>query len=266
MDGTPRVSVLMPLFAPNERHLREAIESVFAQTLGEWELVLVEDPPASIARAVAESYGDSRIRHHLREARSSLADALNEGLAICRAPLVARFDGDDICERERLEAQAAFLDAHPDIVAVGSSLAVIDDDGRIIGHRRLPNASADVARALRRFNCVAHPAVTFRREAIVAAGGYPSGWTPEDYDLWCRLVAKGERIENLPGYLVRYRYHPAASKFSGVHDVIRRTIATKLRHFRGKLTLGDRMRIAAERALLLLPPRLILWLFRRVTY
>jgi glycosyltransferase involved in cell wall biosynthesis len=256
----------MPVFQPDESYLRQAIESVRMQTMEHWELLIIEDPPASRSRDIAMSYGDDRIRHHLRTERTSLADALNEGLQLCRAPLVARFDADDICGAGRLQRQAAYLEANPQLIAVGSSLTIIDSDARVIGHRRLPASAADVARTMRRYNCVAHPAVTFRRDAVLAAGGYPSGWIPEDYDLWCRLIANGQRIENLTDEMVRYRYHPAALKFSAVHDVIRRTIETKERYFARQFTFGDRLRIRAERLLLLLPPRFVLWLFRRLTY
>lgn len=264
--NAPRVSVLIPVFNPDERYLREAIDSIRAQTMEDWELLLVEDPPAGRAREIAASYNDDRIRHHLRDRRSSLGDALNEGVTLSRAPLVARLDSDDIASPERLQRQVEFLDAKPGVAAVGSSLTIIDTGGAVIGHRRLPVSASDVADTMRRYNCVAHPAVMFRRDVVLAAGGYPSGWAPEDYDLWCRMIAGGHRIENLPAELVRYRYHAGALKFSGVHNVIRDTIATKRRYFDRSFTLTDRARLLAERVLLLLPPRAVLWLFRRLTY
>src|SRR4051812_38085369 len=119
MTTTPRVSVLMPVFKPDERFLRQAIDSLRAQTIDGWELVVVEDPPASNAREVITSFGDARLRHHLRAKRSSLPDALNDGLRQCRAPLVARLDGDDICVPDRLQRQCDYLDAHPGVAVIG---------------------------------------------------------------------------------------------------------------------------------------------------
>lgn len=263
--ATPRVSVLMPVFKPHARYLREAVDSVRAQTLGDWELVVVEDPPAT-AGALLNSYGDTRIRHHVRGVRASLADALNDGLSLCRAEYVARLDGDDICAPDRLEKQLAYLESHPATAVVGSSQTIIDEEGRVIGRRRSPLTANDVARAMRRYNCIAHPAVMFRRDAILAAGGYMSGVKPEDYDLWCRLLKRGDGIENLPEDLLRYRYHAGALKFDAVHDVIRLTVATKERYFGDEFTIGDRLRIVAEKALLLLPASLVLRLFRILTY
>lgn len=262
---SPRVSVLMPVYRPDLRYLGEAIDSIRAQTFSDWELVIVEDGGPSGATELIRQLGDVRIHHHQRAARATLADALNDGLALCQASLVARMDSDDVARDARLERQIEFLDANPAIAVVGSTLAVIDASGRAIGRRRLPTAHRDVASTLRRYNCVAHPAVMYRKEAVTAAGGYRPGLA-EDYDLWCRLVSRGERIENLPEALLAYRFHEEALKFNTVRDAIRATIDTKLRHFSAALTLRDRLRIAGERMLLLLPPRLVVSLFRVVAY
>lgn len=261
-----RVSVLLPVWQPRLQYLRAAIDSVRAQTIGDWELLVVEDPPPSAARELVVSYKDSRIRHHVRSARSSLAEALNEGIALCSAPLVARLDSDDLCRPDRLAAQVAHLDAHAGTAVVGSSLTIIDEAGAVIGHRRLPTDAAEIARTLRRYNCVAHPSVMFRREVVVREGGYAAGWSPEDYDLWCRLTNAGHKIENVGDELVSYRFHESALKFGDVRGEIRRTIATKRRHFASQFTLGDRLRLAGEVALLALPAPLVLRLFRIVTY
>ena len=265
VSHTPRVSVLMPAYRPDLRYLREAIESIRAQTLTDWELVLVEDGGPSGVAELMGALGDPRLRHHPRASRTTLADALNDGLALCRAPLVARMDSDDIAAPERLARQVAFLEANPAVAVVGSGMAVIDGAGRPLGHRRLPTSRGEVAAALRRYNCVAHPAVMFRKDVVTGAGGYGSGLA-EDYELWCRLVSQGKSIENLPDTLLTYRFHEQALKFNTVRDAIRATIGVKLRHFSADLTFRDRVRIAGERMLLLVPPRLVVALFRLVTY
>lgn len=262
---SPRVSVLMPVYRPDLGYLREAIESIRAQTFAGWELLVVEDGGPSGVAALIRELGDPRIHHHERAARTSLADALNDGLSLCRAPLVARMDSDDVATAARLERQIGFLDANAEIAVVGSTITVIDASGRVIGHRRLPTSYPQIASTLRRYNCVAHPAVMFRRDVVTAAGGYRAGLA-EDYDLWCRLVSRGARIENLPDALLTYRFHEEALKFNTVRDAIRATIDTKLRHFSNVLTLRDRLRIAGERMLLLFPPRFIVSLFRVVAY
>ena len=265
VTGEPRISVLMPVYRPDLRYLRAAIDSIRAQTFTDWELLVVEDGGPSDTGAVIASLGDARIHHYARSGKTTLADALNDGLSRCRALLIARMDGDDVAAPDRLARQFSFLEEHPAVAVVGSALAVIDSEGRLVGHRRLPAGAGEVAAALRRYNCVAHPAVMFRRDVVRRAGGYRQQLA-EDYDLWCRLVTHGERIENLPAELLMYRFHEDALKFSTVRDAIRATINTKLAHFAGSLTLRDRLRILAERILLLLPSRLVVHLFRLIEY
>lgn len=267
----PRVSVLLPVHLPDLAYLQAAIESVRAQTLSDWELLIVEDPSAADIAPMLRAFGDPRIRHHRRETKTTLAHALDDGLAQCAAPLVARLDSDDLCEPNRLAEQVAFLAGAPEVVAAGSQLTIIDERGEAIGRRAYPTSPRAVAAAMRRYNAVAHPSVVFRREAILHAGGYSGGSDDvprrsEDYQLWCRLIAAGAQVANLPRALVRYRFHPAALKRSGVHDEIRAAIAIKRRYFGESLTAGDRLRIAGERALLRLPEELVVRLFRAITY
>lgn len=254
----------MPVWHPDLDYLRQSIASVQAQTLSDWELIVVEDPPLS-ARSLIEGFRDPRIVHLQRNSKTSLADALNDGLKVCRADLVARLDGDDVCLPERLSRQAAYLNGHPSISVVGTSLVIINANGKEIGHRAMPCSPAEVRKAMRRYNALAHPSVMFRKAAVITAGGYENV-PAEDYDLWCRLIRDGEQLANLPEALVRYRFHEGALKFEAVRQAIRDTIDTKRRYFHGQWTLRDRLRLAAERLLLLLPPRAVLALFRRLVY
>lgn len=262
----PRLSVLLPLYKPDPRYLAAAIESVQRQSMSDWELVAIEDPPASNAGEYLKNLRDSRIRHKLRATKLSLGDALNEGIELCSAPNIARMDADDICDRERFSIQLGYLDARTAVAAVGSSLTIIDRHERVIGHRRMPVEPGDVAAAMRRYNAIAHPSVMFRRDVIRKIGGYDAAARTEDYDLWCRLVTSGHPIANVREELLRYRFHERALKFDAVHDVIRATIATKEKYFRREFTMGDRLRLIADKSLLLLPPRLILTLFRATEY
>jgi glycosyltransferase involved in cell wall biosynthesis len=114
----PRVSILMPA-RNEERHLPAALKSLYRQTLTEWELVVVDDgssdgTPAILADAARH---DRRVRA-IRCAGNGLVAALNEGLAACCAPLVARMDGDDISHPRRLEILGAYLDNNPGIGVV----------------------------------------------------------------------------------------------------------------------------------------------------
>jgi glycosyltransferase involved in cell wall biosynthesis len=99
----PLVSVLMPV-RNEERFLPAALASLRAQTFRDWELVAVDDHSTDRTAAILErAAGEDRRIRMLRPPERGLVPALNAGLAACKAPLVARMDGDDICHPRRLE-------------------------------------------------------------------------------------------------------------------------------------------------------------------
>jgi glycosyltransferase involved in cell wall biosynthesis len=254
----------MAVWNPNPAYVAEAIRSILEQAFRDLELIVVEDPsPYAID---AEVFQDDRLRLIRRKQRGSLGSALNEGIAAARAELIARIDADDVALPHRIGAQYEFMQSHPDIAVYGSRITVIDGAGKVAGRRLLPLRHDDIAAALRRYNCLSHPSVMVRKRAVVAVGGYDRERIAEDYDLWCRLLLAGERFENADEDFVRYRVHEQAAKYRGVHDAIRVTIEIKKQYFAGRFTIGDRLRLLAEAALLRLPPPLIIRLFRVIEY
>jgi glycosyltransferase involved in cell wall biosynthesis len=262
----PAVSVVMTVWNANREFLQQAIRSILEQTFRDFELIVVEDPsPQPVADLIA-AFRDERIRLVRRNERAPIGIALNEGIATARAPLIARMDADDIALPERLERQLAFLRAHQEIAVYGSRITIIDETNRVIGHRILPLTHDEIAASMRRYNCISHPSVMFRRDAFERAGGYSDAPRVEDYDLWCRMLVEGSRFESCADELLQYRVHSEASKFRGVHDEIRATMAIKRRYFSDAFTLHDRARLLAEAALLRIPPSLIVRLFLWLEY
>jgi len=214
MSALPRVSVLMPVHNEGE-FLPAAVTSLVRQTFSEWELVVVDDgstdtTPDILAEAAAK---DHRIQV-IRRNGGGLVRALNTGLAACRAPLVARMDGDDISHPRRLERQVAFLDANPE-----TGLAACN-----FRHFPRPHLKQGMLtyeawqNHLDRHDLIlrdrfvespfVHPSIVVRRELINAVGGYRDmGW-PEDYDLWLRLADAGVHFARLPETLFFWRDHP----------------------------------------------------------
>ncbi len=212
----PRVSVLLPVHDAGST-LAEAIDSALAQTLADLELLVVLNGCTDDSAAIAASRAarDARVRLvELPEA--GLVPALNAGLELARAPLVARHDADDVMHPERLARQVAALDAHPgwDVVACGVAYATLGDAAPGPGMQRFVawlNA-LDTPEALRRARFidapVAHPSVVFRRRAVLEAGGYRDGDFPEDHELWLRLFERGAVFGKVPDVLQTWRDHP----------------------------------------------------------
>jgi GT2 family glycosyltransferase len=206
---SPKVTVLLAVHdgAPFVRH---ALESVLAQTFADFELLVVDDASADNTVEIVQSLADSRVRLLRNERNLGQVSSLNRGLREARGQYVARMDADDICHRERLAQQVAVLDAHPRIGVVGSWLELIDERGRRVGrlNERLEDYVSYVYATLIMRVYIAHSAATYRREAVLALGGYDEATGPsEDKDLWRRLLLNRWDARNVPAPLVAYRLH-----------------------------------------------------------
>lgn len=239
MSLTPAISVLLPVYnaAP---YVREAVASILAQTLRDFELILMDDgstdASGEILRLLAAE--DCRIRLVQRENRGLIA-TLNEGLALARAPYIARMDADDISLPERLQRLYAHMERHPVVVALGSAIQYMDAAGRPGRVKQYPVGDA-VADAVLWGSPLAHPAVMLRTQAVREAGGYPAAFPhAEDYALWLRLYAPGA-IDNLPDVLLRYRLHGAS--VSHVYALTQRTSTLRAQ----ALWLAGRTELLAE--------------------
>lgn len=264
----PKVSVVMPVYRPQPEYLAQAIDSVLAQTLADWELVIIEDPSDRPGRAVLEARRDPRIRYFVNAERSSLPRQHNRAVAESRGDLVARFDADDLCEPERLAEQARFLDEHPEIDVVASQLTIIDGEGRVIGRRSYPCEHEAIVRAMRRYNPLAGSNVMFRRRVVAAVGGWreASERPAQDYEWYSRVAAHGCRFAAHPRALVRYRLHGEQIKQRKLRGTLLTTLEVKRRYWLSSMDPLSLALFAGEALLLALPPTLVLWLFRRLRY
>lgn len=199
-----------------ECYLQAALDSLYRQTLASWELIVVDDgssdrTAAILAGAVRK---DRRVRVIRREGGGGLVAALNAGLEACRTPLLARFDGDDICHPRRLERQAAYLEAHPDTGLVACDFRHFPRAGvkqGMLDYEIWQNGLTDHSLIIRDLfveSPFAHPGIMTRRTILEELGGYRDNGWPEDYDLWLRMAAAGVQFARLPETLLFWRDHP----------------------------------------------------------
>jgi glycosyltransferase involved in cell wall biosynthesis len=199
-----------------ERFLREAVESVLAQSLSDFELVVVDDGSTDATGAILAEYasGDSRMVVR-RQANAGPAEARNRAFHMVSAPLVAIIDADDVALPTRLEQQLEFMTEHRDVGAVGGAVAFVDASGREFGKWRYPLRDADIRTAFAHTTPLAQPATMIRKDTFFAAGGYRRLLAPaEDLDLWLR-IADGHELANVPDVMIRYRVHPEQATVRG---------------------------------------------------
>ena len=224
----PRVSLIMPV-RDAAAWLGQAIASVQAQTLTDFELIVVDDGSLDQSAALAEAsaQSDARIRV-LRQGKRGLVAALNRGLAEAGGELIARLDADDRAHPQRLERQAKYLDQRPDIGLLGTWADKIDADGAPCGVLEPPVDPDELAALLPRSNPFVHSSVMLRGAVLRQVGPYRGAFEgAEDYDLWLR-VAEVAKIANLPERLLQYRWHRAsATHRAGVRQLFSTRLAQR---------------------------------------
>jgi hypothetical protein len=172
-------------------------------------VVIAQDGPlpppllAAVERA-ADRLGARRI---ITPVAGGLHRNLNRAMETVETPYVARFDADDINLPDRFTAQVAFAGLHPEVAAFGGAIVEFFPDGRV-RRKGAPTTHEAMLRFAAWRNPINHMTAFFRREAFVAAGGYPDIPLKEDYGLWLAMLARGERLANLPQVLVHARLGP----------------------------------------------------------
>lgn len=222
--SVPLISVLMPVFNA-ERYVAEAVESILAQTLGDFEFIIIDDGSSDRSPAILSEFArrDSRIRL-LSQANTGHSVAMNTGLRLCRGEFVARMDADDISRPERFERQVSFLRQQPECVLVGCGLLRIDADGDPLCDEILPESHERIEeRLLAGQGAICHPATMIRRSAMVEVDGYREDFHgAEDHDLWLRFGEMG-RLANLSEVLFLSRIHQ--HNYAYVHEARSRQAA-----------------------------------------
>lgn len=189
--------------------LAEAIESVLAQTYTNWELVIVDDASTDNTREVVDSYlKDPRIKYFRNETNLNISLTRNRGLKESQGEFIAVLDSDDIwCDKDKLKKQVEFLENNPDHALVGTGVIKIDKNGREMSRYLNPLTDKTIRVKILSQNAFAHSSLMYRREAVLALGGYdPAINGIEDYDLWLKIGSRWQ-FANLPDYALKYRVH-----------------------------------------------------------
>ncbi len=207
MSMTPRVSVVMNCFN-GARYLREALDSVFAQTVTDFEIVFYDNASSDESAAIAQSYGE-KVRYFRSATTTSLGQARNAAFREARGELIAMLDVDDAWLPGRLEAQLPLMEADPGVGLAYCDAVLFDEAGResrffeTVQPRR-GNAFA----ALLACNFICTGTMLFRRSALSAIAPLfePDMTMVMDYFLTLK-VAHASRLDFAPAPLVRHRVH-----------------------------------------------------------
>jgi glycosyltransferase involved in cell wall biosynthesis len=241
------VDVLITVYN-GEKFIAQAIESIQAQTIEDWRLIVVDDSSTDATPDILKSFANNDPRILVRKgAHKGIAAAATLGLTDVSAPLIARIDADDVAVPNRLETQRNYLLAHPQVVAVGSYVRLIDAQNRRLGLRKAPTDPIKIGITLKTRNCMCHPSSMIRTEALRRIGGYRVKFHNSlDYDLWLRLSEIGE-ISNQALELLLYRRHPSQVSASGnAHRQTLYSVGAAIDYFFRRYGKADRESVIDE--------------------
>jgi glycosyltransferase involved in cell wall biosynthesis len=181
-----------------------AIESMLKQTLTDFELIVIDDHSTDGTKEIIAGFNNSRIVFVGKPCNTGLVESLNMGFKLAKGKYIARMDGDDISDVNRLEKQVQFLDQHSDIALCGTAYELMANR-KIMSY---PAEHENIKLAMLNYCPFGHPTVMIRKSFIDANHlQYNNEFEcAEDYELWVRCVWLG-KTANIPEVLLYYREH-----------------------------------------------------------
>jgi glycosyltransferase involved in cell wall biosynthesis len=206
-------SVLMSVYKNDDpAFLKLALDSIYEnQTRKPDEIVIVFDGPLTpdlydVLEAFQQGK-ESVVRYYPQEINRGLGEALRIGSQKCTGDYIFRMDSDDVSAPDRFEKQIAYVEAHPDVDALGTDIAEFQEDWQEENKRvrACPAHHADIVRMGKKRNPMNHVTACIKRTALEKCGGYKTLLLLEDYYLWLNMIASGCKLANINESLVYVR-------------------------------------------------------------
>ncbi len=201
----PRISVVIPAYNGVSRYLEQAIRSVLAQTVKDFELIVVDDASTDDTARLVLRFPSAR--YYKRPTNGGQAVARNDGARLAKGEFLAFLDQDDLWEPTFLEETSAVLNAHPETALVHCDGYQVNERNEILEYDAAMKHANSITQMLRGGHDMATSGSLFRKSCFDAVDGYDESlpvW--EDIDLAIRLYQRF-RIVHLPKPLYRHRLY-----------------------------------------------------------
>ena len=226
-----KITVLIPICNERIDFLKKSIQSIINQTNKNWQCLIIfeGDNKKNLNYLKDIKRIDKRFKLVIPKKKLGLAGSLNLGLKLADTEFIARFDSDDIMQKNRLQNQQNFLEKNSNISVVGSNLKIINNKDKEIGKRDYPDSGKKLLINFILRCGLAHPSVMFRLKDVISVGMYNEKLNAaEDLDLWLRMIRKGFNLYNIQEPLLYYRKSEFRSKkhWLNVYKVRKENIGT----------------------------------------
>lgn len=192
----PLVSVVMLTYKRADI-LPQAIESILAQTYPDFELIILNDGSPDNTDEVVKKYHDKRIRYYKNKQNKGIAYSRNRGVSLARGKYIMIMDDDDISLPTRIEKQAGYLNAHPDIDVLAGQIKDYP--------KKVPQTHDRIASELIQWNMLGNANIMYRHQFakdhhIKYDEDLPYG---EDWHFWVQMVLKGAKFASIPDDVIK---------------------------------------------------------------
>lgn len=197
------------------RYIRDAVKSIQAQDVDDWETVIVDDGSRDGTTAYLHELSEKDARFRIKlTAGIGRGAALNIAVSMCRAEFLTNLDADDLAHPARIRTLIKLFHDYPNYAAIsGASIVFMGNDLPL-----WPKSSdkklfvEDVTQMLPFTNPICHSGVALRKTSLFNAGMYDKSRRSQfDYELWVRLAERGYRIGRTGATIAAKRSHEQQS-------------------------------------------------------
>jgi len=203
MTKNPIISVILPVYNA-EKFVYQAIDSILKQSFTNFELIIINDGSSDRSNEIINGFTDERIKLIQNKKNLGLIGTLNKGFSLAEGDYIARMDADDISMPNRFEKQLNYLLSNPDIDIIGSNYCTFGFENNTVS---TPSSHEQIKVEILFNNCICHPSVIFRAEALQENNiTYNSEFLhTEDWNMWFEAIRNNLIIKNIDEVLLNYR-------------------------------------------------------------
>ncbi|HAA14538.1 MAG TPA: hypothetical protein DCE41_23775, partial [Cytophagales bacterium] len=212
MSDKALISLVMPAYNASA-FIRQAIDSVIAQTYPHWELLIADDGSKDDTKAIIDGYQDPRIKAHHNEANQGYPATCNKLLALATGDYLTFQDADDYSTPDRLALLLQAFENQPNLGMVGSAIQIVTEAGEVLRTDTKPESYEEIKSVVEEKNPFCGAALMVTREVYNHIGGYRPYFLSlryQDFD-WSSRIMENYPAMNLPQPLYYYRQNAGSN-------------------------------------------------------